>query len=234
MTTLRLRPLAALDPVRLETDAKVDESGFDLAVSTTLESTVSADRLLGFAMSSASAFEVAENGAVLVESFTTMDVRFSIHEPTTVRLLATVSKEFQTIVPFPASSVRLTSSTPGFAPVILSIIDPGIDSLAMTTVLAPGLYTLVCTGSAVLDNPPDFEGTLQQAGSWSVDLAALPSGSCAGDCDGSGAVDFAGLVSTLFAFGDPGAPIACDADGNGSVDFADLVAALFAFGPCAG
>ena len=75
---------------------------------------------------------------------------------------------------------------------------------------------------------------MHRTASWNVDLNILPAGFCAGDCDGSGTVDFADLVSSLFAFGDPNAPIACDTDGNGSVDFADLVAALFAFGPCAG
>ena len=53
---------------------------------------------------------------------------------------------------------------------------------------------------------------------------------CAGDCDGSGTVDFADLVAMLFEFGAETAP--CDADASGTVDFADLVAALFVFGPC--
>ncbi len=61
---------------------------------------------------------------------------------------------------------------------------------------------------------------------------AFESGSCAGDCDGSGTVNFADLVSMLFEFGTPGANPGCDADGSGAVNFADLVSALFVFGPC--
>jgi len=55
---------------------------------------------------------------------------------------------------------------------------------------------------------------------------------CAGDCDGSGTVDFNDLVAMLFEFG--GAPVneACDADASGGVDFNDLVSAIFLFGPC--
>jgi hypothetical protein len=56
--------------------------------------------------------------------------------------------------------------------------------------------------------------------------------SCVGDCDQSGAVNFADLVAMLFEFGLPSATGACDADGSGDVNFADLVTALFAFGPC--
>ena len=58
------------------------------------------------------------------------------------------------------------------------------------------------------------------------------SAACAGDCDASGAVNFADLVSMLFEFGTPGSSPSCDADGSGSVNFADLVSALFLFGPC--
>jgi len=55
---------------------------------------------------------------------------------------------------------------------------------------------------------------------------------CAGDCDGSGAVDFNDLVSMLFEFGPAGASTACDPDESGSVDFNDLVTSLFLFGDC--
>ncbi|MEQ9616696.1 MAG: hypothetical protein RLN60_01535, partial [Phycisphaerales bacterium] len=48
---------------------------------------------------------------------------------------------------------------------------------------------------------------------------------CAGDCDGSGTVDFNDLVSMLFEFGPVGAAVACDADDSGTVDFNDLVTA---------
>ena len=53
---------------------------------------------------------------------------------------------------------------------------------------------------------------------------------CPGDCDGSGSVDFADLVSILFEFGGASGP--CDADNSGEINFADLVSALFLFGPC--
>ena len=55
---------------------------------------------------------------------------------------------------------------------------------------------------------------------------------CAGDCDDSGAVNFADLVAMLFEFGTPGSVAGCDADESGTVNFSDLVAALFLFGPC--
>ena len=60
-------------------------------------------------------------------------------------------------------------------------------------------------------------------------LTARP---CPGDCDGSGEVAFADLVSQLFAFGPVDDGSECDTDGSGNVDFSDLIATLFAFGPC--
>lgn len=68
---------------------------------------------------------------------------------------------------------------------------------------------------------------------FSVCLNAVEvSGECAGDCDGSGVVDFNDLVSMLFGFSDPDPGVGCDVDGSGSVDFNDLAGALFLFGPC--
>jgi len=55
---------------------------------------------------------------------------------------------------------------------------------------------------------------------------------CAGDCDGSGTIDFNDLVSMLFEFGTAVPSAECDADGSGTVDFNDLVTALFVFGAC--
>ncbi|CAE7549838.1 unnamed protein product [Symbiodinium necroappetens] len=62
-------------------------------------------------------------------------------------------------------------------------------------------------------------------------VGTLPDLKCAGDCDGSGEVDFNDLVAMLFEFG-PGQDAACDPDATGEVDFNDLVSALFLFGPC--
>ena len=62
--------------------------------------------------------------------------------------------------------------------------------------------------------------------------ALVPMLACPGDCDGSGTVNFADLVSMLFEFGGPGSMAGCDADESGVVNFSDLVAALFLFGPC--
>ncbi|MFK7961974.1 MAG: M12 family metallo-peptidase [Phycisphaerales bacterium] len=54
---------------------------------------------------------------------------------------------------------------------------------------------------------------------------------CPADFDGSGAVDFADLVSLLSAFG-PCDDCVQDLDGDGEVAFDDLVGLLASFGPC--
>jgi len=80
----------------------------------------------------------------------------------------------------------------------------------------------------------DFgSGSIVEAGVDNIDLTFFNCESvntCAGDCNGSGAIDFDDLVAMLFQFGtaDP----LCDADASGAVDFNDLVATLFLFGPC--
>jgi hypothetical protein len=65
----------------------------------------------------------------------------------------------------------------------------------------------------------------------SVVRDAILSVGCAGDCDGTGSVDFNDLTAMLFSLGEH-APPACDADSSGAMDFDDLVAALFRFGTC--
>jgi hypothetical protein len=111
----------------------------------------------------------------------------------------------------------------------------------LNTPQTPGVYLLqlrVVTGGSVSPSEPIYIIFAEEAETPEVEAAeayveSLVSGPdvCAGDCDGSGTVDFNDLVSTLFSFG-AGADSACDSDGSGAIDFNDLVATLFLFGPC--
>ena len=56
-------------------------------------------------------------------------------------------------------------------------------------------------------------------------------GTCFGDIDGSGAVDFGDILAVLTAWGNEGGPE--DLDDSGFVDFGDLLLVLAAWGPCA-
>lgn len=57
-------------------------------------------------------------------------------------------------------------------------------------------------------------------------------GSCPTDVDGSGATDFADIVSVLAAFGAKCTDCAEDVNADGNVDFSDVIDILAAFGPC--
>ncbi len=126
----------------------------------------------------------------------------------------------QSIVGSAFVSSAITIDTPdGFE----GVFDIPFDSIAGDAVLSDV--------DLILINIP----SVQQGLSWTlgpIELVDLDGDAvCAGDCDDSGAVDFADLVSMLFEFG-TSPNNGCDADGSGEVNFADLVFALFAFGPC--
>jgi hypothetical protein len=79
-------------------------------------------------------------------------------------------------------------------------------------------------------------GTLEASEWYTLDLSIFappppPPEPCAGDADGSGAVNFDDVSSVLGNFGATGAaPLAGDADHDGGVDFDDVVAVLGNFG----
>ncbi len=109
----------------------------------------------------------------------------------------------------------------------------------------PGTYLmefeLTSTDPAVAVSPPywfvfDHEADAD-AFAAAVDhvrtvIADPPADPCPADIDGSGAVDFGDILTTLGAWGACGEPCPADLDGSGAVDFPDLLGVLSAWGPC--
>lgn len=148
-----------------------------------------------------------------------------------------------TIVETPSSGESPSFPVPGFFFASASSTG-GIHqhvNFFLNTPQTPGVYLLqlrVVSGGSVAASEPIFIIFSEDADMSDVEAAeayvvSIVNGPelCAGDCDGSGTVDFNDLVSTLFEFG-AGADEACDSDGSGTIDFNDLVATLFLFGPC--
>jgi len=111
----------------------------------------------------------------------------------------------------------------------------------LTTPQTPGVYLLrlrVVSDGSVAPSEPIYIIFAESVEMSEVEDAeafvdAMVNGPvvCAGDCDGSGDVNFSDLVSMLGEFGSETTG-GCDADGSGTVNFSDLVATLGLFGPC--
>jgi hypothetical protein len=67
-----------------------------------------------------------------------------------------------------------------------------------------------------------------------VAVLAGGGGSCEGDVNEDGQVDFFDLIEILHNWGECGDPCPADVNGDGFVDFHDMLVVLQNFGPCDG
>jgi hypothetical protein len=121
-------------------------------------------------------------------------------------------------------NLRLTCSSPAI-------------NVASSTFLPTDAFDLDFDGNTSETLPHDLDALMRQIST--VDMGAYEkqtaTGTCAGDADGSCAVDVDDLVAVILAWG---ACSGCGADtspapcGNGQVDVDDLVAVILGWGPC--
>jgi len=168
-------------------------------------------------------------------------------DPTDATLLTTTTiiPEFIGGSDFNVVPIAQSEVEGGFFVAVFAWAEAGIDRPAAQDTSGPNgfswlIYNPVEKGAnlddlsanAFIENMEDVQGTFP--GVWMIRATGEPSDeSCAGDLDGSGAVDVADLLAMLSAWG-PCEDDACpaDLDANDVVDVGDLLSLLSAWGDC--